>query len=162
MSLIKTVTVDGFFTREAANQIASVVYDLPYVPSEYGKEIQNFNMITDDVDEMFSSALGMNVEVDKESGIFRIPELMIHFESFESPKDWVFCVALQDSTFNLFEHKSGIENATQGYKFNYRNLFEWDLTVNYQLKPGQGILFRPWLFHSFNMGLVQTFRLREV
>jgi hypothetical protein len=40
-------------------------------------------------------------------------------------------------------------------------LFEWDLKTNYLLDPGQGILFRPWLFHSFDTGLIQMFRLRE-
>ena len=71
-------------------------------------------------------------------------------------------VALQPSTLNIFEHKSGATSALQEYKFNYRNLFEWDLQINYLLKPGQGVFFRPWLFHSFDTGLVQIFRMNEI
>ena len=65
------------------------------------------------------------------------------------------------SIFNIFEHKSGSANALQGHKHNYNNLFEWDLTINYEIKPGQGVMFRPWLFHSFDTGLIQTFRITE-
>jgi hypothetical protein len=75
--------------------------------------------------------------------------------------DWIFVVALQESTFNVFEHQSGATTALNGYKYNYRNLFEWDLQINYVLKPGQGVLFRPWLFHSFDSGVIQVFRLKE-
>ena len=161
MSIIKTITVDGFYSPDSAKQLESVLYTLQYEDYEYGKEIPNFNLIPPDADNMFSTATGMKLTVDTDSGKFRIPRLMIHFESFETANDWVFAVAIQESTFNVFEHKTGVENALQRYDFNYHNLFEWDLTVNYHLKPGQGILFRPWLFHSFDMGLVQNFRLLE-
>jgi hypothetical protein len=98
---------------------------------------------------------------EEQSGIFRFPEIFIHFEGFDATNEWVFAVALQQSTFNVFEHKDGAVNALQSHEFNYRNLFEWDLKVNHVLDPGQGVLFRPWLFHSFNSGLIQTFRLKE-
>jgi hypothetical protein len=99
--------------------------------------------------------------IDERSGVFRKPKQFVHFEGFDSFNEWIFVVALQQSTFNIFEHQSGATSAIDGYKFNYMNLFEWDLTVNYVLKPGQGILFRPWLFHSFDNGLIQSFRLNE-
>ena len=163
MPLIRTITVDDFFTKETAEQITAVTYDLPKIPCDYGQEIPNFNMVDPDSDEIFSKVLKIPVKIIKEkSGVFRIPELGIHFESFKSIKDWVFVVALQESTFNLFQHKTGASSALEGYKFNYRNLFEWDITVNYTLKPGQGIFFRPWLFHSFDQGLIQVFNLGEV
>ena len=156
------MTVDGFYTNEAAKQIASAVFSLPYTKSEFGEEIENFNMIDPDIDEMFSAVMGKKVAVDQErSGVFRRPTLFIHFESFQSPKEWVFVVALENSTFNIFEHQGGAKSALDGYQHNYRNLFEWDLTVNHLLEPGQGVFFRPWMFHTFDMGLVQTFRIRE-
>lgn len=160
--LVKIITVDGFFDEAQAEHLCSATYNLQYAETQFGKEIPNFNMVPENADKMFSDILGTSIEIDEDrSGIFRIPENFIHFESFENTNEWVFAVALQESTFNVFEHKSGVANALKEYKYNYRNLFEWDLIINYQLKPGHGILFRPWLFHSFDSGQIQVFRLKE-
>lgn len=160
---MKTMTIDGFYTEESAKNISLVVRDLTYIETEFGKEIENFNMVPQNANELFSSVLNKQVIVNRElSGVFRIPSLFIHFESFETVKDWLFVVALQPSTFNIFEHKSGATSALDKYQgIQYRNLFEWDLMVNHILKPGQGVFFRPWLFHSFDQGIVQMFRLQE-
>jgi hypothetical protein len=161
--MFKTITIDGFYTPQSAEQICSTVYALPSKESEFGLEVPDFNLIPPDTENLFSSVLNIPVKLDEEkSGIFRIPSHFIHFEGFETSKDWIFVVALQQSTFNVFEHKTGIVDARSEHKFNYRNLFEWDLMVNYILKPGQGVFFRPWLFHSFDTGLIQTFRLQGV
>jgi hypothetical protein len=48
----------------------------------------------------------------------------------------MFIVALESYTFNLFEHKSGAKTALDEYRFSFRNLFDWDLKVNYLLDPG--------------------------
>ena len=161
-SLVKIITVDGFFNLKEAKNLSQIVFDLQYEEKEYGEEIVNFNMVPENANQMFSDILNTNIVVDKErSGIFRRPKNFIHFESFDGLNDWVFVCALQQSTFNVFEHQLGSVNALQDYKFNYRNLFEWDLKINYILSPGQGILFRPWLFHSFDKGLIQLFRLKE-
>ena len=163
MRLLKVITVEDFYDQQTANQIATVIENLPMVENEYGQEPENFNMVSDDASEMFSEGLNKNVTViEEQSGLFRIPKIFIHFESFEYPQDWAFAAALRPTTFNIFEHKSGVKTALQEYKFDYKNLFEWDLTVNYQLSPGQAVFFRPWLFHSFHSGLIQTFRLKEV
>lgn len=160
--LVKTLTIDGFFTKEQAFELTAATFNLQYTQHEFGKQIDNFNMVPPDINEMFSTILNTKIEVNEEqSGIFRFPEIFIHFEGFDATNEWVFAVALQQSTFNVFEHKDGAVNALQSHEFNYRNLFEWDLKVNHVLDPGQGVLFRPWLFHSFNSGLTQTFRLKE-
>jgi hypothetical protein len=164
MAFIKTMTIDGFYSKEEAKTIYSVISPLSgFVEKEFGKELENFNMVAENADELFSKTLNKNVTVDiNNSGVFRYPELFIHFEGFDSLNDWLFAVAIEDNcAFNIFEHHSGAKSAIDGYNFNYRNLFEWDLTVNYLLQPGQGIFFRPWLFHSFDQGLIQIFRLKE-
>ena len=161
--LVKIITVDGFFTEQQANDLCSAIYMLPHVDQEFGVEIENFNMLSPDADELFTSILGTNMQVNVDkSGIFRRPNNIIHFESFENIDEWIFAVALQTSTFNVFEHASGVVNALHGYNYNYKNLFEWNLQINYVLKPGQGVLFRPWLFHSFDNGQLQVFRLKEI
>jgi hypothetical protein len=159
--LVKIISVDGFLTREQALQLCQTTYYLQYVEKEFGKEIENFNLVSPDADELFTNILGTKIEVDKDSGIFRIPNNLIHFEGFDNTNEWIFAVALQDCIFNVFEHKDGSTNALQNYKHNYRNLFEWDHKINYQLGRGDGILFRPWLFHSFDTGQIQIFRLKE-
>ena len=159
------MTIDGFYSQEEATNIENVTFNLQYKPTEFGEEIPEFNMVPENADELFSKVLKIPVTVkEEESGIFRLPNRgnMIHFESFGSLKEWIFVVALQQSTFNVYEHQSGAVSALDGYKFNYMNLFEWDLMVNYILKPGQGVFFRPWLFHAFDSGLIQIFKLEEV
>lgn len=156
------MTVDGFYTKEGAEGLSCVVFPLNKEQTEFGRDVPHFNMVPENANELFSKVLGRNVEViDEQSGVFRFPELFVHFEGFDSVNEWLFVVAIQQSTFNIFEHKTGATNATEGYKFNYQNLFEWDLTVNHLLQPGQGVFFRPWLFHSFDTGLIQIFRLIE-
>lgn len=162
MALIKTMTVDDYYLKDDASRIYEVVRNLNFKETHLGKEIVDFNMVSDDADVIFNQVFPKKVKVDLDkSGIFRYPELFIHFEDFESLDDWMFVVAIDSTTFNIFEHKSGAKSAIDNYKFNYQNLFEWDLTVNYQLAPGQGVFFRPWLFHSFSSGLIQMFRLKE-
>lgn len=163
MAFIKTMTIDGFYTKQEAISLSHVVKNLQYSKTDFGHEIEEFNAVAPDADELFSSVLGKKVSIDLDrSGVFREPELFIHFEDFQELNEWLFVVALESSTFNIFEHQSGVKTALDGYKFGYRNLFEWDLTVNYLLEPGQGIFFRPWLFHSFDQGLIQIFRLKEL
>jgi hypothetical protein len=163
MAFIKTMTIDGFYTKQEAINLSLVVKNLQYTKTDFGYEIEQFNAVSPDSDELFSSVLGKTVTVDLDrSGVFREPELFIHFEDFNDLNEWLFVVALERSTCNIFEHQSGAKTALDQYKFGYRNLFEWDLTVNYLLEPGQGIFFRPWLFHSFDQGLIQMFRLKEL
>lgn len=164
MSLVKTITIDGFYSNSEAENISNIIVNLNFQEMEYGQEIENFNMIPPNADEMFSKVLKNSVNVyEKTSGIFRKPNnSLVHFESFDNTSEWIFAVALQNSTFNIYEHESGSKTALNGYKYNYKNFFEWNLTVNYLLQPGQGIFFRPWLFHSFDAGLIQIFRLIEI
>ena len=163
MAIIKTLTIDGFYQPYEATRIYNVVSNLTnYEEREFGTELRNFNMIPEGANELFSKVLGRKVEVTEEqSGVFRYPKLFVHFEGFDQVEEWIFVVALELTTFNVFRHLSGAKTALDGYNFDYRNLLEWDIGVNYQLEPGQGVFFRPWLFHGFDGGLVQIFRLRE-
>lgn len=166
MVFLKLITIDGFYTEDEGYNISKVILPLmQFEQNDFGYDLPNFNMVPNDADEIFSKVLNTKVSVEKEkSGIFRKPDFssFIHFEEFESINDWLFVVALEPTTFNVFEHKSGAKNAMEGYEFAYRNLFDWNLKTNIILEPGQGVFFRPWLFHSFNSGLIQIFRLKEV
>ena len=160
--IVKLIAVDGFFTKQHAKTLALNTQGLQYVEKEFGKEIENFNMVPENCNKLFSDVLGTQIVCDEDkSGVFRKPELFIHFEPFENSNQWIFVAALETTMFNVFEHHSGCQTALQGYQFNYRNLFEWNVVANYELQPGHGVLFRPWLFHGFGSGLIQLFRLEE-
>lgn len=166
MVLLKTITVENYYSQEECYHLSKVILPLlQFKENDFGQDLQNFNMVSEDASEIFSKVLNNKVNVQLESsGVFRIPHQssFIHFEEFESNKDWLFVVAIEHTTFNIFEHKSGARTAMDGYEFQYRNLFDWNLTTNFILSPGQGIFFRPWLFHSFSSGLIQIFRLKEI
>ncbi len=159
--MIKLLQADNFFKDEDISTLYNVAYSLPFVEKEYGGEIEQFNLVIPELDTLFSKLLAEEVVVDEEnSGIFRKPTFGIHFESFESLSDWIFIVALERTTFNLYHHLSGAKTALDEYHFNYQNFLEWDYHTNLILQPNEGVFFRPWLFHSLEEGLVQVYRLK--
>ena len=124
--------------------------------------LEDFYTKDEEIDKIFSDILNTNIVTKKEqSGVFKYPYPFIHFEGFEKSNEWIFIVALEDTMLNIYENKNGAKTALDEYRLQYRNLHDWDLIISYMLKPGQAIMFRPWLFHSFSGGLIQTFRLEE-
>lgn len=172
-SMIKMVHADGFFSSEGANEYCQFVKNLHFTQKHYGEELENFNMILDGMEPVFSRAIGERIVIDPErSGIFRKPmNNIIHFEDFSSLNEWCFIVALEQTTLNLWHHISehgrgelspiDAETALDGIDFNYYNLFEWIIHTNIVLKPGQGAFIRPWVFRSLDNGLIQYYRLRS-
>lgn len=162
--MIKLLQADNFFTDEDTSKLFHVVNNLPFVEKEYGYEIENFNLVIPGLDPIFSNLLNDNIVVDEDnSGVFRRPKIGVHFESFESSSDWIFILALEPTTFNLLYHvNSNSRSALEEYRFNYKNFLEWNYYTNILLEPNCGIIFRPWLFHSLQDGLVQVYRLTGV
>jgi len=168
---IKLIHADGFFPKGEAEGLCAVVQELQYEEREYGLELPNFNLILPGIHLVFSKILGEDVIIDRErSGLVRKPyNNMIHFESFESPDEWCFILALEKTTLNIYKHIKDIryndidqvdsKNVLDGYQFNYRNLFEWDVTSNILLDCNQGVFIRPWVFHSLQDGTVQYYRI---
>jgi hypothetical protein len=168
---IKLIHADGFFPKKEAEDLCSVVDGLQYVERPYGLEVPDFNLVFPGMDGVFSKMLGEDVVVDhRRSGIIRKPfNNFIHFEHFDNLNEWCFVIALQDTTFNTYHHVKDVrfndynqvdaKTVLDGYQFNYRNLFEWDVTTNVRMEANQGVFFRPWVFHSFEHGVVQYYRL---
>jgi hypothetical protein len=166
MSVAKLIHADNFFIPEEAERLSIIGKNLNYVEKEYGLEIDNFNLTFPGLDDTFSKLVNEEVMVDeKRSGIFRKPlNCQIHFESFDTLNEWCFIIALERTTFNLYNHLESYDvinarSALDGYKWNYKNMFEWDYYANILLERNQGVIFRPWLFHSLEDGLVQYYRL---
>jgi len=170
-SMVRLIHADGFFPNDDVKNLQALVKDLQFTPKEYGDELPNFNLIFPDIEITFYNVLGERVTVDpKRSGIIRKPyNNAIHFESFESPNEWCFIIALERTTLNVYKHVADIRyneldqtdsrSVFDGYQHNYRNWFEWDVTTNIILEPNQGVFIRPWVFHSLQDGLVQYYRL---
>lgn len=169
-AMVKLIHADGFFPGNDAAIYAQTVNGLKFTEKSYGHEIENFNMVLHGIEPVFSRVLSEKVFVDhKRSGVFRRPSQFIHFEDWHSLDEWCFVVALQKTTFNLWQHlKSGLgehgvvdaKHALEGYQFNYRNLLEWNIDTTITLDANQGVFFRPWMFHSLDEGrLVQYYRL---
>lgn len=160
-SMVTLIHADNFFSKKDIAELYSAVAFLNYQPADYGLEVPRFNLITTGVEKLFSKAIGEPIVIDKEkSGVFRKPMFGIHFEGFEQIDEWCFIIALEPTTFNVFQHTSGAENALQEYQFNYRDPFQWgDAIVNIELKANQGLFFRPWMFHSLDKGVIQYYRL---
>jgi len=167
-SVVKLIHADNFFPADDAHKLYMITKNLQFVEKQYGLEVDNFNLVTPNIDPVFSEVIGEEIVVDHDrSGIFRRPmNCIIHFEEFDDLSEWCFIVALEPTTFNLYNHlengplsKVNARSALDGYKFNYRNMMEWDVCVNIRLEANQGVIFRPWLFHSIEDGLVQYYRL---
>lgn len=170
-SMVKLIHADGFFPPGDAEKYCDVISQLHFVEKPYGLELDNFNLVMPGIEPILSRVLGERVSVDsKRSGIFRKPlNSTIHFEEFDSLNEWCFIIALEKTTLNLYHHISdrgiggfGIvdaHSALEGWQFNYKNMFEWDIHTNVLLEPNQGVFIRPWVFHSLQDGLVQYYRL---
>lgn len=160
--MVKVLHTDNYFAKDTVQQLYNIAINSNFVEHEHGKQIPNFNLIQPGIEDVLSTVVGESLIVDEEnSGIFRIPKLNIHFEGFDSPDEWCFAIALEKCTFNVYHHLSGAKNALEEYRFNYQNLLEWDYHTNILLEPNQGIFFRPWIFHSFNGGLIHQYRLKS-
>jgi hypothetical protein len=160
--MVKLIHADNFYQEGGCEELWNIANSLRFVPKDYGKEIEHFNLFQPGLEPMFSKIIGESVDIDEDkSGVFRIPfPSIVHFEAFDDINEWCFAVALEDNVmFNLYQHESGASTALDGYQFNYRNMFEWNYYCNFQLKQNQGIFYRPWLFHSFSSGMIQYFKL---
>lgn len=170
--MVKLIHADGFFPGNEATALKNMVENLQFVETSHGLEVQHFNLIFPDSEQIFHKVLGERVRVDtKRSGVVRKPNHnLIHFEEFETTEEWCFMVALEPTTVNFFYHIDGndkpgefgevnAKTALDGFEFNYRNLFEWKIHTNILLETNQCLFYRPWIFHSLEEGMIQYYRL---
>jgi hypothetical protein len=161
--MIKYIVCEDFYSYGEIKSITSAVNTLEWIDAEYGNEIEGFRICPKGIEETFSKFLGnRRCHVDTSvSGVFRKPHnCMIHFESFSSPLDWCFYLAIEPTTFNFHKHvKTGATSALQETNLDYSYIPSWDYTSNILLDKNQGIFFRPWLFHSLENGITLNYRL---
>lgn len=152
-SVLNVIHARDFFTANDAASFAAVGTGLleKYKPMEYGYQLPNFNMTHPEMDLILGAMLGDMVRIiDKESGTFRVPyNDLVHFEYFDSLDEWRLAVALEDNIFQTYRHISGVKDARYGYQFDYQNRKEWIAESYINLPAGDAVIYRPWVFHSF-------------
>ena len=162
-SVLNYIHSRDFFPPGDAENYRLAVKDLiHYDPIPYGREIPDFNLIFPDLDMLFGGMLGDFIKVDEDrSGTFRRPyDNLIHFEDFEDTNEWRLVVALEDTTFKVYTHKSGAKNALEGYEFDYHSQDDWELETVMKLKQNDAIFYRPWVFHSFEEKIILNYVLK--
>jgi hypothetical protein len=119
-------------------------------------------ILSQEHEDLFSSYLWRKVTViESESGhLIRPHNCAIQHQNYKSMREWYFSLALEDTTFNIFYNKRTMaKTAIDSKNLNFRNILEWDYEGNILLKRNCGIFYRPWLFHSFERGLVHHFKM---
>lgn len=140
---------------------------LDYTPLSQGFEVPNFYMIPDGIDKDFSLIVGQKIKLNETSGIFRKPYTVIHFEDFKDKTLFVGAVALQQTKFCTYKHKETNSSSVKSIENNLvefvnSNCFDktkWNTMADISMSPGSLILFRPWLWHSFENKLMNFFYL---
>jgi hypothetical protein len=167
--LVDFLFINKFYEDNVIDNLFTITSSLRFVEKEHGFEIHDFNHIIPGLEPIFSKILADNIIIDQDlSGIFRKPNLRIHFEGFDDTSEWIFAIALEETIFNLYHHLENgplsdinSKHAIEDFTFNYNNLLEWNCYSNIILKPNQCVIFRPWLFHSFSHEkLIQLYRLK--
>lgn len=153
-SYINYIHVGNFFPGTEVEDLRKDIVDgqLRFdVQTQYGFEIDEFNLIFPDMHMIVGGMLGdwVNMNLD-ESGSFRKPHhKQILFEEFDSLNEWRLAIAIEQNVFEIYNHVTGAKDARQGYLFNYSKPDDWNLVTTVKLKQNDAIFYRPWLFHSF-------------
>jgi hypothetical protein len=160
--MLNFILCDNFFPEQDIENLREFLngnIDDLFHQSTYGLETKSKYPVRN-IDQIISKTISVPVTIiENQSSYFRKTDrCLIHYEMFNSPNEWCFFVAMEETTFNLHKHKCGADSALQKNNFDYKYTPDWDYYLNVLMKPNQGIFFRPWLFHSMEDGL--TFNIK--
>jgi hypothetical protein len=142
------------------------------VDTKFGKEIENINLIFENIDIILGKMSGDLLEVDrKNSGTLRKTlHEVIHFEDFEDTNDWRFVVAVDENEFKTYIHKDSFKSVLDYIKdeseekplLDYLNIEDWETETVIKMKPNDVLFYRPWIFHSFQDGILHYYKLKVI
>jgi hypothetical protein len=156
--------------RKDITQFTDALLGMTFKEMLYGEELVDFNQYDPSFDGVISESLGEKLKSTESSGLFRKPYEVIHFENFYEKSRYVFMLAYEDCFFKTYKH---IETGSDSIfnieceldKFISSNCFDtskWSETGSIKLEAGDGICFRPWLWHSIQRKLVQVFYIEGI
>jgi len=130
----------------------------------------HFNLIFNDIDLVIGKMVGDIVEIDRPSSgtLRRTINEVIHFEDFEDLNDWRFVVSLEENEFKTYIHKDGYKSVldfikdeqSQDKELDYINKDDWEVETSIKMKPNDVLFYRPWIFHSFQDGILHYYKLK--
>jgi len=147
------------------SEYANILSDMIYKDNIYGSEIPDFNQYDPEFDVFISSSLGESLKSTKTSGLFRKPYDSIHFEEFDKNLRYIFAISMKDTIFTTYRYIDGgyntivdaINNVKDFDIETCKDISKWEETAIIKLRVGDGICFRPWLWHSMSNSLLQIF-----
>ena len=146
------------------DSLSALISNMEYESTPYGSEIKNFNFLPQGLEQQFSSLLNMPVEVQPNTGVFRKPNAIVHFEPFYQHCLWVCIVALEDTVLTLHE-KDDIKTVFDVPNEKMEEVLlsnDWTETNKINIRKNEFVLIRPWLWHSLQEEkLVQVFLLNH-
>jgi hypothetical protein len=171
-SVINYIHARDYFPKEEIHQLRPLVDDVRWVEKKFGKEMEHFNLIFKDIDIVLGKMVGDIVEIDKENSgtLRRTLHEVIHFEDFNDLNDWRFVVAMDENEFKTYIHKDGYKNFLDYLKdeneerpiLNYINKDDWEEEAVIKMKPNDVLFYRPWVFHSFQEGVLHYYKLKVI
>ena len=171
-SVINFIHARDYFPKHEVEGLRPLVEDVHWVDKKFGKEMEHFNLIFNDIDLVIGKMVGDIVEIDRSaSGTLRKTlHEVIHFEDFEDTNDWRFVVALDNNEFKTYTHKDGYKSFLDYIKdeneekpiLEYMNSEDWEVETTIKMKPNDVLFYRPWVFHSFQDGILHYYKLKVI
>lgn len=133
----------------------------------FGQEIQNFNYIPAGLDSFFCQVLTESVAIQPDTGIFRKPNTLVHFEPFYQHSLWVCVVALEDTVIELKQQEGvktffDVQNMDEFIADNTNNPEKWTTSASINIPKNSFVFIRPWLWYQLEADkLVQIFMLNH-
>ena len=147
--------------------LSNLISTMEFEDRLFGQEIKDFNFIPQGISDHFKFDLKETLEVQPDTGVFRKPNSMIHFEPFYQHCQWLCVVALEDTILNIHEQDNirsvyDVENAEEFLLNNGNKPENWISRVNINMKKNDYVFIRPGLWYSLEESkLVQIFLLNQ-
>ena len=171
-SVINYIHARDYFPKGEIESLRPLVNDVHWTEKKFGQEMEHFNLIFNDIDIVLGKMSGDLLEIDRpNSGTLRkTMHEIIHFEDFEDLNDWRFIVALDENEFKTYIHKDGYKSfldyikdgAEEKPMLEYLNNEHWEEEATIKMKPNDVLFYRPWLFHSFQDGILHYYKLKVI
>jgi hypothetical protein len=171
-SVINYIHARDYFPHDEVHNISPLVQDVHWIDKKFGKEMENFNLIFEDIDIVLGKMVGDLVEIDRPNSgtLRRTVHEVIHFEDFEDTNDWRFVVAVDDNEFKTYVHTSGYKSmldylkdeSEEKLELNWFDPEQWEQETTIKMKPNDVLFYRPWIFHSFQEGILHYYKLKVI
>jgi hypothetical protein len=172
-TVINYIHARNYFPNDEVHQLRPLVQDVKWSPKKFGEEMDHFNLIFPDIDIILGKMVGDLVEIDRPNSgtLRRTLHEVIHFEDFEDLNDWRFVVAVEDNVFQTYIHRSGYNSVLDYIKdqeneerplLDYSQIDDWEVETKIIMKPNDVLFFRPWIFHSFQRGILHYYKLKVI